>query len=831
MLRVRLAVPIAASKVAQQYAPLSGNNFSFLKKHQKSMKSRSFNIIASLFVFWLLLAPKSMMSQSLSQQLTLYNQQVPQEKIFIHLDRPLYLVGETIWFKALCVDAYLHKPLDMSKVAYVEILDKDRNAVLQTKIALENGNGAGSVFIPPFLGSGNYSVRSYTQWMKNFSADFYFETPITIANPFSKPTFTASSKSAIPYDLQLFPEGGHLVKDIESKIAFRAVGEDGKGIGFKGSIINQQNDTVAYFEPLKFGIGSFLFTPKEGNQYRVLLRDTQNQWFSYGIPHIQDQGYTLQLKEASSNTLDISVEARGFQGEVSVLVHTKSVPKLAEKNILNNGKTSFVINKNLLGEGISTITIFDNNQKPVCERLYFKRPAQTLSLKLQTDKAQYGTREKITLDLATTLNIAPVVADLSVSVFLIDSLPSPEQVMIEHYLGLTSDLKGTIESPSYYFNNTDAKANQAIDNLMLTHGWRRFKWEEITQKPLSKFAYVPEMTGHFITGKVVDAKTGLPAANIDTYLAAPSKRAQLFVSTSDSSGRVSYELKHFRGSKEVIVQTNIQKDSTYRVEINSPFSDKMSSYTLPSFVFDARWKNALLTRSINMQARNAFSPKITQTDNETDTLGFFGVPDEKYLLDAYTRFPTVEEVMREYVPGVAVRKRQKNFIFRVYDKLQANVPFEDEPLVMLDGVPIFDTDKIMAFDPLKIRKLEVIDGLYYLGTIAFSGIVSYTTYKGDLAGFPIDPRALVLSYEGVQSKKEFYTPRYDIADQRQSRLPDFRNLLHWSPQVFTNTEGKQSVSFYSSDQTGTYKVIVQGITDKGTVGSKVLTFEVKKASL
>jgi len=117
---------------------------------------------------------------TLSQQLVQHSQRAVQEKVFVHLDRPLYLVGETIWFKTFCVDASLHQPLDMSKVAYLEVLDKDHNPVLQTKISLEEGKGFGSVFIPPFLQSGHYSVRSYTNWMKNFSPDFYFETTITI---------------------------------------------------------------------------------------------------------------------------------------------------------------------------------------------------------------------------------------------------------------------------------------------------------------------------------------------------------------------------------------------------------------------------------------------------------------------------------------------------------------------------------------------------------------------------------------------------------------------------------------------------------------------------
>ncbi len=808
-------------------------NLSFMKNNFLFIYITALLKKTAITVFFLVPMAGIGQQNTLSQQLVQHSQRAVQEKVFVHLDRPLYLVGETIWFKTFCVDASLHQPLDMSKVAYLEVLDKEHNPVLQTKISLEEGKGFGSVFIPPFLQSGHYSVRSYTNWMKNFSPDFYFETTITIVNPFSKPTITPASKPTLAYDLQLFPEGGNLVKGIRNKVAFRAIGENGKGIKFKGTVINQQNDTVAHFEPQKFGIGSFDFIPTDGNQYRVLLNDTQKRWFTYTMQAIQEQGYVMQVKDSTALFLQVIVAARNLQGEVSLLAHSKSVPKFAEKSTLKDGKTVFLVNKNNLGDGITSITLFDNNQQPVCERLYFKRPAQSLALSAKTDKKQYTPREKITIDLTSALNTTPAIADLSVSVYLVDSLPAPEQTFIESYLGLTSDLKGTVESPGYYFQNTGLEADQALDNLMLTHGWRRFKWEEVVQTKAPNFAHIPEAVGHLMWGKVIDSKTGLPAPDIDTYLAAPNKRAQLFVSTSDAEGKVFYEMKHFFGSKEVIVQTNTAKDSTYRIEINSPYSEKISSYSVPAFSFDAGWKNPLLTRSINMQARNAFLPKSAQqfTTNETDTLAFFGNPDEKYLLDAYTRFPTVEEVMREYVPGVAVRKRQGKFIFRVYDKLQSNIPFEEEPLIMLDGVPIFDTDKIIAFDPLKIRKLEVIDGLYYLGPVAFSGVVSYTTYKGDLAGFQLDPRALVLSYEGVQGRKEFYAPRYDIAEQQKSRVPDFRNLLHWSPQLVTDQQGKQTLNFYSSDQTGTYKVVVQGMTRSGMAGSKTQTFEVKKASL
>ncbi|WP_205319128.1 hypothetical protein [Runella rosea] len=772
-------------------------------------------------------------SKSLSQQLVQYNQQAVQEKVFVHLDRPLYLVGETMWFKTFCLDASLHTPLDMSKVAYLEVLDRDHNPVLQTKIALDGGKGFGSVFIPPFVASGQYSVRSYTHWMKNFSPDFYFESTVSIVNPFSKPSLSSAPKPTLAYDLQLFPEGGNLVQGLESNVAFRAVGQDGKGIKFRGSIVNQQNDTVAHFEPLKFGIGTFSFTPKEGDAYRVLLQDAKRQWFTYTLPTIKTQGYVMQVKE-STLALEVTVSAptQTSTSEVYLLAHTKSVPKATEKKALTSGKATFALPKSALGDGITSITIFDENQKPVCERLYFKRPTQPLLLSAQPDKKQYNTREKINLELTSSLKSnTPTVADLSVSVFLIDSLPTEDPPLIDTYLALTSDLKGTVESPSYYFINSGQEVDQALDNLMLTHGWRRFNWEDIDKKVI--YNHLPEQGGHFVSGKVVHTQTGLPAPYVATYLSAPSKRPQLFVSRSDTAGRISYEVKHFFGTKEIIVQTNTQYDSTYRIEINSPFSDKISSYSLPPFAFDAGWKNDLLTRSINMQAQNAFLPKsaLQTTTGETDTLAFYGIPDEKYFLDAFTRFPTVEEVLREYVPGVGVRKRRGKFYFLVFDKLQPSVFFEEDPLMLVDGVPVFDTDKIMAFDPLKIKKLEVITGIYYLGPMAFSGIVSFSTYKGDLAGFPLDPRALVQSYEGVQAKKTFYAPVYDTPEQQKSRTPDLRNLLFWAPQVITDAQGRQSLSFYSSDQSGTYKAVIQGMTENGFVGSKTFTFEVKKSTL
>ncbi len=759
-----------------------------------------------------------------------YANQTLQEKIFVHLDRPLYVVGETMWFKAYCVEGTSHHALDVSKVAYLEVLDKEANPVAQTKITLTNGQGDGNLLLPATLASGTYTVRSYTNWMKNFSPDYYFETTVTILNPFVRPeSQPTASQSATPYDVQFFPEGGQLVSGLASKVAFRAIGNDGKGIDFKGTLVNGQNDTLLRFQPLRFGLGSFVFTPADEGEYRAIIRDGAGKTATYPLPKPQQQGYGMQVEDSEGQKVKITVLARQESTApigVVLLAHTRLGAAHTERGTLQNGKVVFLVDKNTLGEGITHLTIFDQASRPVAERLYFKRPSQALNIAGSLDKRDYATRDKVHLDLAA-LAAGAQPATLSASVYLLDSLAHPEPATIDSYLLLTSDLKGTVESPAYYFQRTDAETDQGLDHVMLTHGWNRFRWEEMVAAPKPKYRYLPEYGGHFINGKVFNSQTGRPTGGVSTFLAAPSQQARLFLAQSDSLGSIRFEVKKMLDNQDVIVQTSRQ-DSTYRVEISSPYSEQVSARRWPQQRVGNEDPTRLLTRSINMQTLNAFisRPQVPSGAVGVDSLAFFGKPDEKYFLDAFTRFPTMEEVMREYVPGVFVRRQQGRFYFRVVDNITSQGMFRDDPLILLDGVPVFDTDKIMAFDPLKIKKLEVMDGMYYLGHRSFSGVVSYTTYKGDLAGFELDPRALVLSYQFAQSKKEFYAPRYD-ATTRDSRLPDFRNLLHWSPTLTPDAQGKISLDFSTSDQTGTYRVVVQGLTPNGQTGSAQLTFEVK----
>jgi hypothetical protein len=159
-----------------------------------------------------------------------------------------------------------------------------------------------------------------------------------------------------------------------------------------------------------------------------------------------------------------------------------------------------------------------------------------------------------------------------------------------------------------------------------------------------------------------------------------------------------------------------------------------------------------------------------------DSLSFYGKADETYVLDDYTRFPVMEEVLREYVPGVMVRKNRDGFRFQMPNVLTRKLI--EDPMVLLDGVPVPDVDKIMAFDPMKVIKLEVVRRTFYNGLASFPGIVSFTTYDGDLGGFTLDEHYVTLDYDGLNLQRDFYRPNYE--KQAYENLPDPRSLLYWN---------------------------------------------------
>ena len=754
-----------------------------------------------------------------------------QEKLYVHIDRSYYLTGEILWFKIYDVDGTFHKPLDISKVAYLEILSPENHPVLQAKVSLINGYGDGSIFLPASISSGNYQVRAYTNWMKNFEPEGYFRSSITIVNTFKEPE--SLSTTVERFDAQFFPEGGNLVSGLKNRVAFRVINSQGIGVEFKGEVLDQNRNIVASFKPYKFGIGNFSFIPSASQTYTAVITDAHGNTSTYKLPVVNEDGYVMNVQDSLESQITVTVQKNGKANDSTVpfvylIVNTRQMITNAEARIIQNGRAAFQINKKDLREGISQLTMFDDKLQPVAERLYFKRPEKKLEIKALTDQLLYGKRKKIKLDIASENNFhQPESANVSIAINRNDSLSSIGHDNILTYLLFTSELKGRIESPEYYFQAQD---NEALDNLLMTHGWRRFSWKNIMEGKKSTPAYVPEYRGHIINGRIRD-ESGNPIPGVSTFLSTPGKNIQLYDSRSSEQGEIQFETNNFFGFKKIIAQAEPGKISSYRIEMKDPFSEKFTSYPLPIFHSKLEQEKQILLRSVAMQAQDIYlSKKINIFSNPTfDSLSFYGKADETYFLADYTRFPTMEDVLREYVPGVLVRKRKDNFYFRVPDNLNKTI-FKDNPLVLLDGLPVFDFNKIMAYDPLKVRKLEVMTRRYYLGYSSFLGMVSYTTYRGDLGGFELDPQSVSLDYEGLQQRREFYSPKYVTQKQIESRIPDQRILLYWNPSITTDKNGKYQIEFYTSDIDGDFEIVVEGITKNGLSGSTRSSFKVSGGS-
>jgi len=753
-----------------------------------------------------------------------------QEKIFLHTDKTFFLSGETLWFKIYNVDAATNYP-GISVVAYVELLNKEQSPVLQIRVQLKEGMGAGSFILPSTLPSGNYHLRCYTSWMKNFTPSAFFHQQITIVNTFTN----AAPDPANPPSLSVnfFPEGGNLVYGLASRVAFKAVDIHQHGVDCSGVVVDEDKDTVAKFRSAHLGMGSFTFTPQKGKRYKAVayLADTT---ITQNMPAAFDDGYVMHLtKEDNRIKVLVNAAAPPATGTSTYLfIEARHRLTTIRQTSFTGSQALFYIDIKDLDEGLSHFTIFNQDRVPVCERLYCPRLTQlnTMTISPQLSQQSYGLRKRADLTLSATDRTShPVNANLSLSVFLIDSLQPIPTEDITTYLTLASELNGVIEEPQYYMRDSSADAADALDNLLLTQGWSRFKWEDIFQHKKPYFESLPETNGSLITGKIIDKTTGHPAPPTIGYLSVPGKAFTFSAAKSRSDGSIVFNTKHFTGTGDIIVQTNsTTADSNYRIDLANPFYDRPDSWTPAPFNIAPALQNQLLGRSIDMQVENAYLRDLKRqwrSDDDKDTLPFYGLGDHGYRLDDYTRFQTTEEVLHEYVEEVHLARSSGKVHFRVRNNL-FNTLFDDDPLMLIDGVPVYDAEKILAINPLKFRQIDVVARKFYTGPLINDGIVSYKTYEGDLGGYQLDPNAVAIHYEGIQLQQEFYTPIYDKGTPPSSRIPDFRNLLQWSPDLHTGEDGKLTTSFYTSDIPGTYLVFVQGITDRGQPGSRMMTFTV-----
>lgn len=780
-----------------------------------------------LFLGLLVAVSNTVIAQEVSAQIvesiTKYRKDSPKEKLYLKCDKEFYLTGEILWFKVNSVDAYSNIPFNMSKVAYVEVLDAQNNALLQAKIGMHEASGSGSFFLPESITSGNYKIRAYTSWMKNFGAETFFERNISIVN--LKKKLVNNDKTALRYHIQFFPEGGDLITGVSSNVAYKLTDQYGRGATFSGYLLKGR-DTIQAFAPYKDGMGKFSFTPQTSESYKAVIKTKDGQLLSVDMPSIKEKGVAIALTNTKSGLL-LRLAATRVGDELYYLVtHNKGVIKQAKSIVLKEGKAAIEVNDVDIADGITYFTLFDENKRPVAERLYFKKP-QILAINVGINNNKVGKRNEVLVAVSDSKLIDGESSDLVVSVYKSDSLEKRSDKNILNYFWLTSEFKDQVENADVYFSN-DADAKEMTDLLMLTQGWRKYDWEKVMSGKQAFFSYLPEMNGHIVSGKVMDRTNNSPLGQISTSASDPVSRS-FKSSISNNKGEVFYEFKSLYGGEKLIVLPGQFADKNAVINISNPYSNQYNGNAVLPMDSPSNYSETLNKRYVAMQVQNIYRHAESNRfylPEFVDTTSFYYKPDYTYKLDDYTRFTTVEEVLREYVIPVAVRKRGGNMHLSIFYSVNNQV-VTAEPLNLLDGVPMYDNKKFFEFDPFKVRSLDVVSTPFIQNNIVYEGVLNWKTFKPDLTNYTLPANAVVLDYEGLQLQREFYAPKYETIEEINTKTPDFRTVLQWTPQVKLKGNNEEKIKFYTSDIAGRYIVVVEGISNTGKCGVATATFDVE----
>lgn len=781
----------------------------------------------SILIFLLFsLGLKGQIQTDLTNKFNDFQQTHLKEKIFVHCDKSSYLTNEIIWFKIYNTDGLIHKPLNISSVAYVELLDINNHPVEQIKIMLKDGFGMGSIYLTGSLKSGNYKFRAYTNWMKNFDPSYYYEQSLSIINPQTYAASTNETDDLAP-QIQFLVEGGSLINGLESKVACKVTGAGGFGIPYHAALIKNGRDTILRFKDFKFGMSTFSFTPVVNTSYTCVFT-LNGKKIVQPLPKVENHGYSVQIVDTIGNRVGIQVYGNvKTQESLYLILHNSQVVRYAEQVILNQEKKVVIIDKTKLSEGINNFTLFNSSGAPVAGRLYFNPPKKILKIHIETNHKSYETRQPITVKVnASKLNKIPQIANLSMSIYRMDSFQTKQQAHILSYLWLKSELKGEIESPNYYFEENTPDVIAARDNLMLINGWRKYQWDEVLHSGNGILKHLPEIEGHLISGKVVD-KYGNGKSKVRVFFSVPGQAPKLFNTKTDEKGIFILNLKNYYGENEVVIQTNDLLDTTSSIILFNSFSEQYNKREISKFQIQDFNKNDFMSWDLNTQVQNSFyGSRLRQIfESNADTTTFYVYPTKRFVMEDYVHFPAMNEVFREFISQIYMIRESGKTDLRI---ASTNGLLNSRPLMILNGVPIFNMQKLMNLDPKKLKSMEIVNHKYFLNDRIEDGILNMTTHKKDMAGYEIEPNALILDFEGLQMKTDFFVPTYETTLKKNSKMPDRRTVLSWVPEFLTDIHGEKNINFYSSDQSGKYIGIVQGLTSDGYSGYTTFQFEIKK---
>lgn len=773
--------------------------------------------------------PNSSYKQLLAKT-NLFNLQFPQERIYLHLDRPSYWANDDIWFKA-----YLKNSPIPDCNLYVELLNSSGTVLLKRMYWAQNGLAYGDLHLADTISSGVYQIRAYTNWMRNFDDVWFFRQNLVIWNLRDKlPVNEMNKISHKDVDFQFFPEGGTFLAGISNKMAFKATDKNGKGIEVIGKVVDDLDNVVVELKSHFKGMGSFQIEPKEGRKYKAQITVAGGIRRNVDLPEAQAQGVAMSIDPTDTDKVFINIYDRSKETEPSlgksyVLVgQSNGVISYSKEITMNREVFYFEIEKSHLPNGIVQFTLFDEEMIPRCERLVFNNRHEFITVQIAPDKPVYRTREKVQIDISTiTDDEIPCFSNLSMSVYnpemqlKLDDFPNS---ILSQFL-LNSELKGTIEDPAYYFKDDSLSTILNLDNLMLTHGYRHFEWEAIKDNKYPEIQYQPEGSIQ-VKGTVTSSLQGKPVPDAQVTMMFVKSQFGLHDQTTDSLGRFLFSDLYFNDTVYVSLQAvNKKGRRTNWIELDRKSSISPKAGFLPlsyqydngsqvnttaylsevsSAVINKKWR---LSDTILLGDINVMTKMIKKGDGH---VRMYVEPDYVFDLDKQDDvYGNIYEMMDGKIPGVRIDMIEKAFYIR------GEIP----AMLYLDAIPV-DYEFLSTFSSQTFDKIEVKK------TPPFEGIHFYTKRGEKFVNAPTDALGMKSSkIIGYSVIRKFYSPNYE-SQQPVEMKNDFRNTLYWNPIVRTDSTGVSKVNFYNSDQTGAVRVVVEGITSDGRLCRGVSQYNV-----
>lgn len=649
-------------------------------------------------------------------------------------------------------------------------------------------------------------------------------------------------------DIGFFPEGGILLTDVESRVAFKAIQSNGLGIDVKGTIMDSEGKQVATFTSQHLGMGKFTLTPKPNTGYHAVVEFADGTKGTFRLPRILSNGITLGLDNSNSHSLILKVAATPLFYEKNknktfyIVAKSGGFVAFAAQTVLNSQTYTATIPKSKFKTGVIEVTLLGNTGEALSERLAYINHDDNLSLTLSSDKPSYGIKQKVLLKVnAKTSQQQPATGSFSVSVIDAGKVPYQEdaQTTILTHLLLTSDVTGYVEQPGYYFNKPDDKKTDDLDVLMMSQGFRQFSMAEIVNNKVPKLQLLPEQ-GITLSGNLRKLN-GTPVFKGYVRLIIPDKNFSAETQT-DADGNFAFNNVVFNDSSKVTVSARNNPDSkNMRITMNgdaypaigkSPVAaDELMNIdsTLDNYVKNSekQYQFNKVLKEVVIKATTV--KKVTHKDYPALT-GLDPVPDHELDGDRLKGCNNVYTCIQAMLLGVIFADNQF-YIARDYQQ-GSRTPMA----IYVKGLQV-DVNYLNTLTPEKIASVETFfgDGLSGINRMNNTkGVLSFNLKeepKGtkmsmeDLKQMFPDPNIVNISPKGYAQVRQFYSPKYEVP--QSLRNGDYRSTIYWNPAVITDKLGNATLQFYNADGKGTYKAIIEGIDKDGNIGRSVYNYSVR----